>query len=123
MNSPWFTTISAAVLGLGAGHAGLRVWRGQTLNRRNRIENENKLAFVSVTLIRVSVLFLATSIGNACLQIRHAVDNQAVEDVLFVLATLMGILALLAIGFVVSLFFFQRPLSMVAPHLRKQFGG
>ena len=122
VNNAWVTAIVAALFGLGAGRFGLRVWRGQTINRRNRIENENKLAILSVTMIPTSVFFLAISLGNACLQMRHAVANQAVKDVFLVLATLMGVAALLAMGFALSLFFFQKPMSMVAPHLRKQFG-
>ena len=117
-HSDWISLISAILLAVVGTVLSVRVWKGEPANRRNSLQQERYLTVLKVAIAPTAVAFWAAAVGLLCLNLGGKTDGSAVDLVLFIGATLMGIICLVAIAAACSLFFFARPKILVPPSLR-----
>jgi len=114
----WVVAAVAMLLGLIAGRSAMKLWRGDSVFARNSRAQEDRLGFVSVTLIPTSVAFSSVGFGSLALIIRSNIDDAVFSDIMLAVALAMGITFLLCVGIAAELFFIGRPNWLIPPHLR-----
>jgi hypothetical protein len=117
--APWWIVAGVAGLGIVGGVAGVRVWQGKPINPHNTLEAEDRLAFLSVTLLPGSIMFLCWTVIALVSELGPLNTSRGSSVALILVQVAFGFMSLVAAGIGISLFFFCKPNRFVPPRLRK----
>jgi hypothetical protein len=113
----WRNVLLALLIGVLTGIAGLRVWRGNSINPKGSVNGEARLRTLTVTLVPGSLAFLSFGITGLITEFGGKAHG-SLATVITVVEILGGVLGFIMASIGVSLFFFLRPRRLIPPHLR-----
>ena len=113
----WGEVALLAVFAVACTWAGVRVWQGTRVNSRSTLEDEDRLAFLTVTCLPAGVMFSALTVVELLAQVAGHAEHAA-GFVVLVIQSAVSVIAFIAGIVGVSLGVLGRPKLCVPPRLR-----